>query len=88
LRRHRYELNWLGPGVALGFSLVAARIFVRLGVAGPDLVIIVQHRVRVCLFLLGGHIDQRRARPRVSAAAAAAAHRRVRGQLAARAERP
>ena len=43
-----------GPGVALGFSLVSGRIFVRLEIAGLDLVFVVQHRLRLRLFLLGG----------------------------------
>jgi hypothetical protein len=53
-----------GPGVALGFHLVPGRIFIRLGIAGPSVLLIVQHR---CGFAFSCSVATSATRPLVRA---------------------
>jgi hypothetical protein len=48
--------DWRKFGVALGASLVLHGVLLRVGLARPDLVILVQHLLRRGFFLLGDRI--------------------------------
>jgi len=54
----RNGTSWVAIDMAaLGLGLVLFRVFMRIRPARPDFVIIVQHRPRMRLFLVGHHID-------------------------------
>jgi hypothetical protein len=53
----------LALGFLLGVSPILGRIFLRIRPARPDLIIIVQYRLRCRLAVLGGHVDDESALP-------------------------